>query len=155
MLAPELVGGGVGQHGVDVVAAQPGVAGRGDHGEAGAADVDDREVEGAAAEIVDADQPGEPRDVAVGQRGGVGLGDQPDHVEPGHHDRAVGTEHEVGRLRIVDDVGFRGRRGIAAAERIAAHEHDAGEVRGEAWLGLQRASDVGERSERHQRDLTR
>ena len=58
------------------------------------------------------------RGVAVGnRRGGLSA----------HHDLAVGAEHEVGGLGVVEDVGLCRGRGVARHEGVAAHEHDRGD----------------------------
>ncbi len=69
---------------VDVLAAEEGVAGGGDDLEdAAGADLEDRDVERAAAEVVDGDGLLDVLAEAVGERGRGGLVDDADDVEPG------------------------------------------------------------------------
>ena len=83
VLLPELVGDPVDDLLVEVVAAQVRVAvGRLDLEDA-VADLEDRDVEGAAAEVVDRDRLVLLLVEAVGQRGRRRLVDDPEHLEPG------------------------------------------------------------------------
>ena len=81
-LAPEEVGKMVRQALVEVVAAQVVVARGGQDLHHAVADLDDRDVEGAAAQVVDHHLLGGPVLEAVGERRGGGLVDDAQHVEP-------------------------------------------------------------------------
>ena len=96
---------------VDVVAAQVRVAVGGLHFEDAVAQLEDGDVEGAAAEIVDGDGAFLGAVEAVGQRGGGGLVDQAQDFKAGHAARVFGGL----ALRIVEvgghgDDGLRDRR---------------------------------------------
>jgi len=91
----------------------------------------------------------EPHQVGAGHRGSLG------DVEPGHGDRAVGTEDDVRGLGVVDDVGLGGRAGVAADECCTTHQDDLGHVTRERRLDEHGQSDVGERTDGHDRHLAR
>ncbi len=71
------------QGAVHVVAAQGRVAGGGEHGEDAVLQVEDRDVEGAAAQVVDRELAGLAPVQAVGQGRGRGLVQQAQHVQAG------------------------------------------------------------------------
>jgi hypothetical protein len=76
---------------VDVLAAEERVAGRRDDLEdAVRADLEDRDVERAAAEVVDGDDLLDVLAEPVGERGRGGLVDDADDVEPGDLARVLG-----------------------------------------------------------------
>ncbi len=79
------------------------------------------------------------------------LGD----VEAAHHDRAVGAENQVGRLRVVEHVGLGCRRRVAGHEGVAAHQNDAREMAGKIGAQEQGEGDVGEGADGYESDLTR
>src|SRR5579883_2538725 len=68
--------------GVEVVAAEPRVPGGGEHLEDARPQLEDRDVEGAAAEVVDDDHPLRAAIEAVGERRRGGLVDEPQDLEP-------------------------------------------------------------------------
>ena len=125
--------------------------------------VDEDTVEAATSTIevrVERHDRGEvlcPRSAERRDLGDVGRGHQDllGHVEARHHDRAIGAEDDVGRFGVVEDVGLCRRRSVAAAERVAAHQHDPGQVRCEGRFDQHRNGDVGQRTEGDERDLTR
>ena len=71
------------QHQVDVVATEMRVAVGGQHLEDAVLDPENRDVERAAAEVVDRDEPGVPLVEAVGERRRGRLVDDAEHVEAG------------------------------------------------------------------------
>jgi streptomycin 6-kinase len=83
VLAPEGVGHRLAHRGVEVVAAEPGVAGAAEHAEVVGGDVHDAEVEGAAAEVVDPDDLVLLLAHPVDQRAGDRLGQRLDDLEAG------------------------------------------------------------------------
>ena len=97
-----------GQGPVDVVAAQRGVAAGRQHLEHAAGELEDGDVEGAAAQVVDRVAALGPLVEAVGQRRRGGLGQKPQHLEPGQPTGVAGGLAlglvEVGRHR--DDRGL-------------------------------------------------
>ncbi len=91
------------QQQVDVVAAEMRVAVGRQHLEHAVLDAEDRDVEGAAAEVVDGDEAGVPLVEAVGERGRRRLVDDPQHLEAGD---AAGVARR-GALRVVEVGGHR------------------------------------------------
>ena len=83
LLLAELVGQVVDDARVEVLAAQEGVAVGGLHLEHAVADLQDGDVERAAAEVVDRDRAGVLLVHAVGERGRGRLVDDAQHLEPG------------------------------------------------------------------------
>src|SRR6185312_600974 len=75
---------------IEVLAAEEGVAGGRDDLEHAVADLEDRDVEGAAAEIVDRDLALDVAAEAVRERGGGRLVDDADDVEAGDAARVLG-----------------------------------------------------------------
>ncbi len=93
---------------VDVVAAQMRVAVGGEDFEDAFLQFEDRDVEGAAAEIVDGDDAFLALVESVGERGGGGLVDQPQHFETGDASGvARGLSLRVVEVRGDRDDGFR------------------------------------------------
>ena len=76
-------------------------------------------------------------------------------VPADHLDRQAGAEDDARRLRIDPDVVFGRRRDVAFAARRAAHDDAAADLLGEAGIARQRQRDIGQRSERHQRQARR
>ena len=119
------------QH-VDVVAAEMGVAIGREHLEHAVLDAEDRDVERAAAEVVDRDDAGVPLVEAVGQRRGGRLVDDPQHLEagdaPGVARRRALRVVEVGRHRddraidLVVEFALLGEIRLGAALQLAQHE---------------------------------
>ena len=99
---------------VEVVAAQVGVAGGGDDLEDVAPDLQDGDVEGAAAQVVDADALGDVLAEAVGERRRGGLVDDAQHLEAGDAPGVLG-----GLALVVVEVGGAGDHRLAhlAAQR--------------------------------------
>ena len=93
---------------VEVVAAQVGVAGGGDDLEHVAPDLQDGDVEGAAAQVVDADPLGDVLPEPVGERGRGGLVDDAQHLQPGDAPGVLG-----GLALVVVEVGGAGHHGPA------------------------------------------
>ena len=118
LLLLELVGQIVDQTHVEVFAAEEGVAIGRLHLEHAVADLEDRDVEGAAAEVVDRDGAGLGLVEAVGQRGRGRLVDDAQHFEAG--DLAgvlgglalgvveVGGNGDDGLVDLLAEMGFRG-----------------------------------------------
>ena len=129
----------VGEPRVEVVAAEPRVAVGRQHLEDAAAELQDRDVEGAAAEVVDGDDALGALVEAVGERGGRRLVHQAQHLETGepagvlrrlalavvevgghgdHRLRHRLAERRLGAaLELAQDVGRDlGRRQLAAAD---------------------------------------
>jgi hypothetical protein len=126
---------------VEVVAAEEQVAGRADHLEYLAGDAQQADVEGPAAEVVDYHQLVEVAPEAVGEGGGGGLVDEPQHLEPGQAGRLLGRTAlgvgEAGRHR--DDglgdllaelglgapaqVGQDGRRDLGDRQALIVDDH--------------------------------
>ncbi len=77
------------------------------------------------------------------------------HVQPQHRDGPAGGKDAIRCVRVVPDVGFRRRVDVAVDRAGAAHQHHARHTLDDARLQHQRQRNVGERSHRHQRDLTR
>ena len=92
---------------VEVVAAQVGVAGGGEHLEDVLADLQDGDVEGAAAQVVDADLLVDVLAEAVGQRRRGRLVDDAQHLEPGDPAGVLG-----GLALVVVEVGRAGDDGL-------------------------------------------
>ena len=103
LLLHELVREQVDQPVVEVVAAQEGVSAGGEHLEDVVSDLEDRDVESAAAEVVDSDLLRQALAEAVGQRGRGGLVEDAEHLEsrdaPGVLGRLPLVVVEVGRHR--------------------------------------------------------
>ena len=76
-------------------------------------------------------------------------------VERHHGDRHPRAENDVGGVRIDIDVEFGRRRGVAALEEAAAHQHDFPDARGDVGRAGERGGDVGERPQRAQRHRLR
>ncbi|OPZ06022.1 MAG: NAD-specific glutamate dehydrogenase [candidate division BRC1 bacterium ADurb.BinA292] len=83
VLRQEPFGQQVHQQVVQVIAAQPAVAGRDEHLKRLVFDIQDAEIERSAAEVVDRDDRLVLAPQAVGHRGGGRLVDQPQHLQPG------------------------------------------------------------------------
>ena len=82
-VAADVVEGDGGEQVVDIVAAEVGVAAGGDDLEDALMQLEDGDVEGATAEVVDGDDAVALAVEAVGERGGSGLVDQAQDVEAG------------------------------------------------------------------------
>ena len=65
------------------------------------------------------------------------------------------AEHLLCGFRVSVDVEFAGRRHVAGHETGASHDHDAVDLGGDLRTHIQGNGEIGERSERHQRQLTR
>ncbi len=76
---------------VEIVAAQVGVAGGGEHLEDVLADLQDGDVEGAAAQVVDGDLLGDGLAETVGERRGGRLVEDAEHLEPGDAPGVLGS----------------------------------------------------------------
>ncbi len=89
---------GLDEHLIEVVAAQMGVAVGRQHLKDAVLDAENRDVERAAAKVVDGDESGVPLVETVGERGRGRLVDDAQHVEPGE---AAGIARR-GALRVVE-----------------------------------------------------
>ena len=75
------------------------------------------------------------------------------HIQAHHAQLPAGGEHQIGRMRVVPDIGFGHWRHIAGLQHRAAHDHHAAHQLGQRRLQLQRRGQVAQRADRHQRDL--
>ena len=57
--------------------------------------------------------------------------------------------------RIIADIGFASRAGIARRQRVAAHHYDLIDPFGDARLEAQRQRDIGQRTHRNKRHFRR
>ena len=138
LLLLELAGQVLDQAHVEVFAAEEGVAVGRLHLEHAVADLEDRDVEGAAAEVVDGDRAGLLLVEAVGERRGGRLVDDAQHFEAGD---LAGV---LGRLALgVVEIGGNGDDGLrdrAAEMRLGGLLHllqdEGGDLRGRILLAV-------------------
>ena len=69
------------------------------------------------------------------------------HVQSGHPDGNAGAKHDVRRLRVHQNVEFRGA-GPVAVRDAAAHQTDAGNLRLQLRMRQQERGDIGQRPRR-------
>ncbi len=132
-LAAELLDQPVDDALVEVLAAEIGVAGSGPHLEDALGELEDRDVEGAAAEVVDGDLAvGGAAVEAVGQRRGGRLVQDAQHLEPGDAPGVLGRLTlrivEVGRDRD-DRLAHRFAERLFG-ERLELAQHEGGDLLG-------------------------
>src|SRR5215217_9431410 len=77
------------------------------------------------------------------------------HVEPDHRQRPARVKDDVGRFRIVADVGLGNGRGVTRYIGCTAHQDDFAYVLGDARLRGDGEGNVGQRTQRYQGDLAR
>jgi hypothetical protein len=130
VLRDELVGEQIDHAVVEVVPAQIRIATGREDLEDVLADLEDRDVEGAAAEVVDRDALGQPAAEAIGEGGGGRLVDEAQNLEAGDSARVLG-----GLALVVIEVGGHGDHGLAhfAAQLSLGHtlhlaEHHGGDL---------------------------
>ena len=113
----KLVGHLVGERVIDVVATEKGVARGGQHLEDVVREIEQRDVEGSAAEVVDREPLGRALAVAVGERRGGRLVEDAQHLEPR------------------DPTGDLGRRALQVVEVRGHRDHGALDRRAERRFG--------------------
>ena len=74
-------------------------------------------------------------------------------VPADHRDRRARAEHERRRLGVGPDVELRDRRDVPDGVGGAAHHHERVQLRDDVGSELERARDVRQRAERHERQL--
>ncbi|EAQ03925.1 putative NAD-specific glutamate dehydrogenase encoded in antisensegene pair with dnaKJ [Pseudooceanicola batsensis HTCC2597] len=134
----ELVGQVVDDAHVEVFTAEERVAVGGFHFEQAVVDLEDGDVEGAAAEVVDRDRVAVVLVQAIGQRGGRRFVDDPQHLEPGDLAGVLGGLTlgvvEVGRNRDHGLADLFAQVGLGGFLHLA--EDEGGNLRGGVFLAL-------------------
>jgi hypothetical protein len=138
LLLLELFGQIVDHAFVEVLAAQEGVAVGGLHLEDAVADLEDRNVEGPAAQVVDRDRTATALLEPVGERGRSRLIDDAQHLEAGNFAGVLGRL----ALGIIEIGGHRNDRLGDRLAQVALHrflhflEHESGDLRRAVLLAL-------------------